>query len=223
MYLIGFISGENIPTFISGLNNQISFNEIQKKYVRCFNDTDSLIASIDDNLPAFLAEIEKRKAMKILFEKGIPFTPDCFSFHIAKDNKDECDLFLEAGMDVNVRDSAGTPMLSIAARSNRVKMIDWLVENGANINAISKDRGYSAVMDAVWKSSAEIVKKLIGLGADLNVISNDGQSALIIATGASNNEICLLLANNGADPSYKDKMGMSSLAYANLFKNRSLV
>ena len=77
-------------------------------------------------------------------------------------------------------------------------------------------------MDAVWKSSQEIVKLLIEKGANLNFISNDGQTALIVATGASNPRICELLVKNGADPTYKDRMGMSSLDYARLFKNAEL-
>ena len=74
-------------------------------------------------------------------------------------------------MSVNVRDAAGTPMLCIAARSGRKDMIEWLVDRGAEIDAISQDRGYSAVMDAVWKSSLDIVDKLIKLGANLNFVS----------------------------------------------------
>jgi ankyrin repeat protein len=131
-------------------------------------------------------------------------------------------LFLEAGMDVNSRDAAGTPMICIAARSGRKSMIEWLLAEGADINAVSKDRGYSAVMDAVWKSSPDIVKFLIEKGANLNFISNDGQTALIVATGASNPRICELLVKNGADPTYKDRMGMSSLDYARLFKKTEL-
>ena len=154
---------------------------------------------------------------------GIPFTPDCFSSYIAKDDEEIVNLFYDAGMSVNVRDAAGTPMLCIAARSGRKNMIEWLVERGAEINAISKDRGYSPVMDAVWKSSLDIVDLLIKLGADLNIVSNDGQTALIVATGASNPRICELLVKNGADPNFKDKMGMSSLEYARLFKKQILV
>ena len=78
-------------------------------------------------------------------------------------------------------------------------------------------------MDAVWKSSLDIVDLLIKLGADLNIVSNDGQTALIVATGASNPRICELLVKNGADPNFKDRMGMSSLEYAKLFKKQILI
>lgn len=219
-YLTGFIHGKEIPSFISGIKKEqivISDNFIWHETAKELTD------SLEENFPAFIAEEMKLEAKRKLFNAGIPFTPDTFSIHIAQQNMDICEDFLEAGMDINCRDSAGTPMLCIAARSGKKETIEWLVKNGAEINAISKDRGYSAVMDAVWKMNSEIVELLIKLGANLNFVSNDGQTALIVATGSSNTKICEMLVKNGADPCYKDHMGMSALDYARLFKKNALV
>jgi ankyrin repeat protein len=149
-------------------------------------------------------------------------TPDFFAFHIAANHERLCKLFVEAGLDVNYRDAAGTPMLSMAARNNRKELLEWLLATGADIDAVSKDRGYSAVMDAVWKSNTAIVKILVEKKANLNFISRDGQSVLVLAVGTGNEEICRLLVENGADPSIKDSMGMSAVEYARLFKKESL-
>ncbi|MCR4713349.1 MAG: ankyrin repeat domain-containing protein [Treponemataceae bacterium] len=220
LYAAGFLSGKGVPSFVSKiLKND---NKLVLKSFEAFDSVKKLVAKLEKNYPVYLTEEAKKTAHKKLFDEGIPFTPDSFSFHIAKENEKICNLFVEAGMDVNSRDAAGTPMICIAARSGRKAMIEWLLSKGADINAVSKDRGYSAVMDAVWKSSQEIVKFLIDKGANLNFISNDGQSALIVATGASNPRICELLVKNGADPTYKDRMGMSSLDYARLFKKTEL-
>lgn len=220
LYASGFLSGKTIPSFVPKY-----LKDEDKLVLKSFDAYDSvkkLVSKLEKNYPAYLKEEAKKTAHKKLFDEGIPFTPDSFSFHIAKENEKVCNLFLEAGMDVNSRDAAGTPMICIAARSGRKSMIEWLLAEGADINAVSKDRGYSAVMDAVWKSSPDIVKFLIEKGANLNFISNDGQTALIVATGASNPRICELLVKNGADPTYKDRMGMSSLDYARLFKKTEL-
>ena len=83
-----------------------------------------------------------------MFEQGIPFTPDCFSSYISKNDVDICNLFVEAGMSVNVRDAAGTPMLCIAARAGRKDMIEWLVERGAEINAISSNASSVILIDS---------------------------------------------------------------------------
>lgn len=221
-YATGFLNGSVIPVFVTGLERTDSEKDMVPNFF-FFDNLKDLISNIEKNLPKYIEEEEQKKAHKKLFDMGIPFTPDCFSSYIAKDDEEICTLFYEAGMSVNVRDAAGTPMLCIAARSGRKAMIEWLVERGAEINAISKDRGYSPVMDAVWKSSLDIVDLLIKLGADLNIVSNDGQTALIVATGASNPRICELLVKNGADPNFKDRMGMSSLEYAKLFKKQILI
>ena len=94
---------------------------------------------------------------------------------------------------------------------------------GADINAVSKDRGYSAVMDAVWKSNTEIVEFLVERGANLSYISRDGQPVLVLAVGTGNEKVCRILTEYGADPFMCDAMGMSALSYAKLFKKESLV
>ena len=60
-------------------------------------------------------------------------------------------------------------------------------------------------------------------GANLNFVSRDGQTALILATGSENFQICRILAENGADPTIKDRMGMSSIDYATLFKKEEIL
>ncbi len=226
LHAAGYFAGKELPVFV--IITDTPSQEIKDyidlyKTFSLFKNIEKLIESLDTNYPAFLAEEDRQHAHKKLFEDGIPFTPDCFSTYVAKANEEVCQLFLDAGMDINCRDSAGTPMLSIAARAGRENMIQWLVENGASIDEVSMDRGYSAVMDAVWKGSVPIVEKLISLGANLNFVGNDGQTALIIATGSNNQKICRLLAENGADPSVEDRMGMSSMKYAELFKKTELV
>ena len=98
-----------------------------------------------------------------------------------------------------------------------------IYELGADINAISEDRGYTAVMDAVWRGNEKITKYLISKGADLNTINKEGQNNLILAVGANRESLVKLLAENGADPDVKDMMGMSAYNYAVLFKKQKLV
>lgn len=220
LYVAGYLNGKQIPAYITGIEKEAVFLDTIYNWHESGKEMTELL---DEHFPEFIAEEQKRMAKLKLFNAGIPFTPDTFSIHIAQEDMEICEDFLEAGMDINSRDSAGTPMLCIAARSGKKEAIEWLVKNGAEIDAISKDRGYSAVMDAVWKMNPEIVELLIKLGANLNFVSNDGQTALIVATGSSNTKICQMLVKNGADPCFKDHMGMSALDYARLFKKNALV
>ena len=225
LFVLGYVIGKGIPVFLSKsiLKSELIVDLNNIENVIDFTDLENLENLLNQNLPTYVAHEEKNKAMKVLFEKGIPFTPDCFSFQIAKNDFEICELFFKAGMDINERDSAGTPFLCAAARNGKKDMVQWLLEKGADIDAISRDRGYSAVMDAVWKSNKEIVELLVNKGANLNFVSRDGQTALILATGSGNFDICRILAENGADPTIKDRMGMSSIDYATLFKKEDIL
>ncbi len=225
LFALGFIIGKGIPVFISKniIKSEFVLDLLNDESVIDFSDLENLYNLLEKNLPKYIALEEKKNALKVLFEKGIPFTPDCFSFQIAKNALDICELFLKAGIDVNDRDSAGTPFLCYAARNGKLDMVQWLLENGADIDAVSQDRGYSAVMDAVWKSNIPMVEMLVSKGANLNFVSRDGQTALILATGSENLQICRILVENGADPSIKDRMGMSSIDYATLFKKEEIL
>ena len=225
LFVLGYVIGKGVPVFVSNsiLKSEFVLDSVNIENVIEFSDFKNLENLLNQNLPTYVENEEKKKAMKVLFEKGIPFNPDCFSFQISKNNLEICELFVKAGMDVNERDSAGTPFLCDAARNGKKDMVQWLLEKGAEIDAVSQDRGYSAVMDAVWKSNKEIVELLVCKGANLNFVSRDGQTALILATGSGNFDICRILAENGADPTIKDRMGMSSIDYATLFKKEDIL
>ena len=226
IYLFGFFYGKNIPLFIArNETDEASTLSIIKKYkiVRMFKTQKLLQETIDKELHLFEEEEKRSVARQKLFKKGLPFTPDEFSIMIAENRPEECNLFLQAGMSPDVRDSAGTPMICYAARYNKKDIVSWLAQNGADINAVSKDRGYSAVMDAVWKKNEEIVELLVSLGCDLNIISKDGQSVLVLAIGNGNENICRTLIQGGANPRIKDHMGMSAYDYAKLFKKENII
>jgi len=221
VFFTGFFIGKEIPLFVNGtLPKELCCTTA--KTVSFFSNVDSLVKAIHDNFPQYIAQEKKQLAHQTLFREGVPLTPDFFAFHIAANHERLCKLFLEAGLDVNCRDASGTPMLCMASRHNRKELLEWLIASGAAIDAISKDRGYSAVMDAVWKSNTAVVKILVDKKANLNFISRDGQSVLVLAVGTGNEEICRLLVENGADPSVKDSMGMSALDYAHLFKKDTI-
>ncbi|MBO5125406.1 MAG: ankyrin repeat domain-containing protein [Spirochaetaceae bacterium] len=224
-FAFGYVLGKDMPVFCvrkEGARHwhqsPLTTNEYHE-YTSCSD----LLSVLESRFPDFLVREKQKRARHTLLDAGIPFNPDSFAFHIASDNEKECDLFIDAGIDVNSRDAAGTPMICIAARHNRREMIERLLVLGADINAVSKDRGYSAVMDAVWKSNTEIVEFLVEKGANLGYISRDGQPVLVLAVGTGNEKVCRILAEHGADPFLCDAMGMSALSYAKLFKKESLV
>lgn len=170
----------------------------------------------------FAQKARKRIAINKLLDRGIPFTADCCATYIAKNKEEIFEDFIAAGIDVNSRDDLGTPLLNIAIRNDNEPFAEKLIALGADINAASTDRGYTAVMDAVWRGNEKLTEYLIKKGADLNTISKEGQSNLVLAVGADRVKICKLLVENGSDPDVKDSMGMSAYQYATLFKKEKI-
>ncbi len=191
--------------------------------IKVFKSASALIEEISNNYVFMQKCASKHTAEKSLINKGIPFTVECFASYIAKGKFEICRQFITAGMDINSLDENGTPMLNLAVRTDKEEIVAWMVDHGALVNVLSKDRGYSPVMDAVWRGNKEITQFLIEHGADLNTICKEGQSNLIIAVGAGKADIVELLAKNGADPDVKDTMGMSAWNYAQLFKKEEII
>lgn len=220
--LSGFFAGNSIPLITNG-KILTEANFISKDAVIYADDPKAIVSYISKKYKKIEEAAKKRLAKKNLLDRGIPFTSDCFATYIAKNKIEIVNEFLEAGMSVNSRDDMGVPMLNIACRNDNFEFVEMILNLGAELNASSDDRGYTAVMDAVWRGNEKITKYLIDKGADLNTINKEGQTNLILAVGANRENIVKLLAENGADPDIKDMMGMSAYTYASLFKKTRIV
>ena len=220
--VFGFFASEEIPvlTNIKLLYEDLLFGK--DIGIGC-KTADDIFNTLKKKYNKLADEASMRLAKKHLLDRGIPYTTDCFGSYIAKNKPEIVHEFLAAGMSINSRDDLGTPMLNIACRNDNFDFVQMIFELGADINAISEDRGYTAVMDAVWRGNEKITKYLISKGANLNTINKEGQNNLILAVGANRESLVKLLAENGADPDVKDMMGMSAYNYAVLFKKEKLV
>ena len=219
-FFYGYLTGR-VKKFFS-LTNEWATNMEFFKNVILFKGEKALLKSLEKQLDAIKEEERSREAFSNLFNEGIPYTADCFAYHISKNNLKVCQDFVDAGISINTRTEEGTPMLNVAIRAEQSEAVNWILSQNVDIDAVSNDRGYSAVMDAVWKNNYELTKILIERGANLNFISRDGQSVLVLAVGAGKFDICKLLAESGADPDVKDQMGMSAYEYAKLFGKKDI-
>jgi hypothetical protein len=227
IYVMGALAGKGIRTFVyagaSYVKRYETLDSGSRALFHCYSSVEELIEYVDTNFTSYESRENQKQALIQLFTLGIPFTGDSFAEFIAKDDCEKCDIFLKAGMLVNAKTSTGVPLICIAARNDCLSKVKWLLDNGADIDAVSGDRGYSAVMDAVWRKNYTIVQYLVEKGANLNFISTDGQPLLVLAVGNGNEKIVDLLLRHGANAEIKDSLGMSAYEYAKLFNKPNMV
>jgi hypothetical protein len=221
-FLSGVCIGRDIPVIVIEIDGGLPIPE----HCRAFGT----ILKVDDFGNYFLAEKDrfmledrKKQARLKLMEKGISCFDQNFIFIASSGDADAVELFLEAGFDPSIVDSKGNPLLSLAVRAQFPRVVTLLLESGEDINRLSGDRGYSPLMDAVQKGDIAMVKLLLEKGAEPDLRSKDGQTALVICAGGGDEEMAELLVSHGANPLIADRLGMSALAYAKLFNNRKML
>ncbi|MBP5359700.1 MAG: ankyrin repeat domain-containing protein [Treponema sp.] len=225
-YIIGFLAGKKVETLIQNSSSDLKFESLEIELtdlMRTYSSFTDLFSSLKKDFARLKDVDDVHNSLIKLLTMGIPFTADSFAHYLEKDKPEIYNMFIDAGMSVNAKTSEGVPLLSIAVRSDHFDQVKWLLDLGADINAISGDRGYTAVMDAVWRKNFDITKFLVDKGADLSVVSSDGQPILVLAVGNGNEKIVKLLLESGADADLQDSMGMSARGYANLFKKPGMV
>lgn len=166
---------------------------------------------------------QRHLARSSLLELGISTHAESLATCIAEGDLRAVELFLKAGFSSNSRNKHGVPALCLAARTKRLAVAELLLGFGADIDLQGEDRGYSALMDAAMVGSVEILEYLLSRGANPNLQSKDGQTALVIAVGRTDIPMAGLLLKAGADPEIQDKLGLSARKYAKLFNNPDLL
>jgi ankyrin repeat protein len=132
-----------------------------------------------------------------LEQRGTAYSVENFFNEVRAKKKEDIELFIRAGMDVNVKDAAGTPALMFAFAKHNVEIMKLLIENGAEVNA--KDTvGMTGLMIASAKGNIEVAALLIEKGAGVNEKRNDGITALRFALANGSNDVAELLRRSGA-------------------------
>jgi ankyrin repeat protein len=225
-FLAGFAFGSRIPVLIYG---QEALPGISNEFAAFFS-----FLGTEAPLQTYLAvesEVSKKqdaarvviKAQRSLLKAGISITIESLAQCVIENRVKEISFFLEAGFSVNSQNSAGVPILNIAARNGSRDAILCLITAGADVNLLAEDRGTTALIDSVMAQYQEITEDLIKAGTDLNVKDKDGQTALIVAAGASQEKMVEILFKAGADPDISDSLGVSARKYASLFKNEAIL
>ena len=103
-----------------------------------------------------------------------------------------------------------------AASKNQAAVILLLAEMGADVNA--PFQGVSPFEEALASHASGSVAALAALGVDVNVVREDGSTALYFAANWDDFETCEALLRAGADVNARDHSGATPLDIA---ENRS--
>jgi ankyrin repeat protein len=178
-------------------------------------------------------------------EKKYGFGDTLLSIAVRKGNFEIVKTLLNAGADPNVRGDFGDiPVIEGASveacygldQENRLKIVELLILNGADVNLRSVN-GDSAIKTAAQCGNTKLVELLISNGANVNFIS-EHKTPLIEAVIHSNNPnmndekrkpyitIVKILVANGANPFDKvnnESWGISALDWAKKINDRELI
>ena len=219
-FLAGFSYGSNLPLLVFGQEAIAAIPVEFASFFRTLITEKSFEEYFEAENEAFenwKSAREIIKARDTLLQMGIPVTGEALASCAGEGSIMEVSLFLAAGFSADTRNKAGVPLLNIAARKGNWEILKLLVESGAQLDIQADDRGTSPLLDSVMSKNIDMVNALIKAGADLNIKSKDGQTALVVAVGAWDEKVVEALLRAGADPDIPDSMGVSARKYANLF------
>lgn len=120
-------------------------------------------------------------------------------------------------VDTGIGDGFGASAMNLATRNKDRRMIELLLDYGADINERSGIYGESPLLIALWLKDYDYMDFLFQKGADPNIELNNGETGLINAVKLRDKKLAKYLIENGANVNHKNITGLSALDVANSF------
>lgn len=121
-------------------------------------------------------------------------------------------LFLERGADVNQVNAHGETALLHAAWKGQLAAVRWLLARGAQPNRPGKQ--WSALHYAAFAGHADIVSYLLAQGTDVNALSPNGSTPLMMAAREGKAAIATILLVGGAQGAIINDNGENAVRWA---------
>jgi|UniRef100_A0A7S0P5D8 ankyrin repeat protein len=111
------------------------------------------------------------------------------------------DKALKAGADVNAQDKLGYTPLMLAIKSWNDSLIDKMLNlDGHELDYkldVQTKRGFTALHVAAWKGNTKVAKKLLDMGATIDIKDTGGRNAWGIAHDWHHEEMLEMFKENG--------------------------
>ncbi|KAJ3091329.1 hypothetical protein HDU96_003090 [Phlyctochytrium bullatum] len=126
-----------------------------------------------------------------------------------------CEVFLQAGADVDGKDDWEKTPLMWAARQGYLHAVQLLIEKGANVNARDKN-SKTPLHYAAWNGHVDTVRFLLDKGSDVNCRNNSKETPLILAAWKGDLNVVQLGADVNAADNSKSTPLMKAAEYGHL-------
>jgi len=127
------------------------------------------------------------------------------------------ELFVARGADINKANRIGEQALLHAAWKGRLEAVRWLVEHGARLNR--DGRQWAALHYAAFAGHGDVVGYLLERGADVNALSTNGSTPLMMAAREGREAIATTLLGAGARPDIVNERGDDAVRWAMRYNN----
>ncbi len=120
----------------------------------------------------------------------------------------------KTGVDINFTTKSGyTPLMHASLRSDNLEVIQFLLDNGANVNAKALD-GSTALMGAAQYGHLSIIELLLKNGASVKDLDNNKYSALSKAAQNGHTQVVEYLVKKGVNIDQKTEDGYTPICLA---------
>ena len=135
-------------------------------------------------------------------------------------NFDSVDILIKAGARVYPNNVFGDSALLIASYGGHEKIVDILLSKGASIGANPK--GWTPLHYAAFAGHPNIAKKFIKPGVNIDRTTDNGLTALMVASMNGHIEMVKILLSHKADIQLRDENDKTALSHALARKNTDI-
>lgn len=135
-------------------------------------------------------------------------------------NSESVELLIKAGARVYPNNVFGDTALLIATYGGHEKIVDMLLSKGASIGANPK--GWTPLHYAAFAGHPNLAKKFIQPGVNIDRATDNGLTALMVASMNGHIEVVKILLSHKADIQLRDENDKNALAHALARKNTDI-
>ena len=136
--------------------------------------------------------------------------------------------FLDKGLDINTTDKYGSTLLHYACQNSNLKLIEYLLKNGAHIESKNRYFTHYPIFEAITSTNTsnpiEMIKLLISYNVTIDKTDAFGNTLLHYAVELKNIPLIKLLKKHGLSSHLTLREDQDSpLDYAKYQKNREII